>query len=36
MEKDFYDRTIDSDIKWYEKIRKLARRQGENILLDVY
>ena len=36
MEKNFYDQAIDSDIKRYEKIRKLTTGQGEDILLDVY
>ena len=31
----FYDQLIDSDIKRYEEIRKLAIGQGEVILLDV-
>ena len=26
----FYDQTIDSDIKQYKEIRKLATRQGED------
>ena len=28
--KDFYDQANDSDIKWYEEIRKLTTRQGED------
>ena len=28
--KNFYDKAIDSDIKWYEKIRKLTRGRGED------
>ena len=28
--KNFYDQTIDSDIKWYEKIRELTTGQGED------
>ena len=28
--KNFYDQTVDSDIKQYEEIRKLAKRQGED------
>ena len=30
MEKNFYDETIDSDIKRYEEIRKLTVGQGED------
>ena len=30
MEKNFYDQTIDSDIKRYKEIRKLTTGQGEN------
>ena len=29
-EKHFYDQPIDSDINWYEEIRKLTTRQGED------
>ena len=29
-EKNFYDQTIDSDIKWYEEIRKLTAGQGDD------
>ena len=29
-EKSFYDQTIDSDIKWYEEIRKLTAGQGDD------
>ena len=29
-EKNIYHRAIDSDIKWYEEIRKLTTRQGED------
>ena len=32
--KNFYDQPIDSDIKWYEEIRKLTR--VKIILKDVY
>ena len=28
--KNFYDQTIDSDIKWYKEIRKLKTGQGED------
>ena len=35
-EKNVYDQAIDSDIKWYEEIRKLTAGQGEVIQLDVY
>ena len=27
--KDFYDQAVDSDIKQYEEIRKLTKKQGE-------
>ena len=30
MEKNFYDKAIDSDIKWYKEIRKLTTGQGED------
>ena len=29
MKKNFYDQTIDSDIKRYEEIRKLTTGQGQ-------
>ena len=29
-ENKFYDQLIDSDIKWYEKIRKLTTGEGED------
>ena len=35
-EKNIYDQAIDSDIKWYEEMRKLTAGQGEVIQLDVY
>ena len=35
MEKNFYDQAIDSDIKRYEEIRKLATVKVEIILEDV-
>ena len=28
--KNFYDQPIDSDVKWYEEIRKLTTGQGED------
>ena len=28
--KSFYDQAIDSDMKWYEEIRKLTTGQGED------
>ena len=28
--KNFYDQPTDSDIKWFEEIRKLTTGQGEN------
>ena len=30
MEKAFYDQAIDSDIKWFEEIRKLTTGQDES------
>ena len=30
-----YDHPIDSDVKWYEEIRKSTIAQGEEKLLDV-
>ena len=34
--KNFYDQPVDSDIKRYEEIKKLATGQGEITLLKVY
>ena len=36
MQKDFLDIAIDSDIKRYEEIGKLTRRQGENYITGCY
>ena len=33
-EKDFFDQPIDSDIKPYEEIRKLAKGEDKGFLLD--
>ena len=32
MEKNFYNQTIDSDIKWYEESKKLTKEQGEDYI----
>ena len=34
--KNFYDQTIDSDIKRYQEIRQLTARQGEDYTTEVY
>ena len=32
----FYDQAIDSDIKWYEEIRKLTTTLSIDLLLEGY
>ena len=32
--KTFYDQAIDSDIKWYEEIRKLTTGKGEDYTIE--
>ena len=34
--KNFYDQTIDFDIKRYQEIRQLTARQGEDYTTEVY
>ena len=36
MEKNFYDQSINSDIKQYKEIRKLTTDKVKIILLDIY
>ena len=35
-EKSFYDQTINSDIRWFEEIKKLTTGQGENYTTGLY